>query len=138
MLLPIYIVGISCFLLGGFIIVTFVERKQGRLFGASRRRLDAYVARMSFIVRHIDWSSFVKHQLQTTIEKILHDIAHAVLMVIRLLERWLTRAVRKLREKRSRPEAAEPRQGVSVRAILQKLQKGIHFPWKKKSGAPEE
>ncbi len=136
-MLPIYIVGISCLLLGGFIIVTYVERKRGRLFGSFRKRFDGYVARMSFLVRHIDWSSFVKHQLQTTVEKVLHDTAHAVLMFIRLLERWLTRAVRKLREKRSKPEEREPRQGVSVRAILQKLQKGAHLPWKK-SGAPEE
>ena len=137
-MLPIYIVGISCLLLGGFIIGTYVEQKQGRLFGAFRTRLDAHVARMSFIVRHIDWSSFVKHQLQVTVEKVLHDVAHAILMVIRFLERWLTRAVRTLREKRSKPEAREPRQGVSVRAILQKLQKGARLPWKKKSGAPEE
>lgn len=80
----------------------------------------------------------MKHQLQTTLEKILHDVAHAILMVIRFLERWLTRAVRTLREKRSKPEAHEPRQGVSVRAILQKLQKGAHLPWNKKRGVPEE
>lgn len=54
----------------------------------------------------------MKHQLQTTLEKVLHDIAHTILMAIRMIERWLTRMVRSLRERRG--EIAARTEGVPL------------------------
>lgn len=100
-MLLIYIVGISCVLLGGFIILTAFERRHGRLFGATRKRLDRWVGRVTYIARHVDWSAFIKDIVHSTVERVVHDIAHASLKLVRFIERLLTRLVRSLRERRS-------------------------------------
>jgi len=100
-MLPIFIVGISCTLLGGFIILTALERRHGRVLGTIRSAMDKRVAYVVYIIRHIDWSSFVKHLITTVGERILHDTAHVSLVLVRSIERFLTRAVRSLRERRA-------------------------------------
>lgn len=136
-MLPLIIVGISCALLGGFIILTALERRHGRLFGEARKKLDRWVGRVTYIARHVDWSSFVKDIVHSSVERVVHDIAHASLKLVRFLERLLTRLVRSLRERRVGQVTREPRQRVSVHAILQTLKKRIpHFP--KRSKKTEE
>ena len=99
-MLPLTIVGISCALLGGFIILTALERRHGRLFGEVRAKLDRWVGRATYIARHVDWSSFVKDMVHSSVERVVHDIAHASLVLVRSIERLLTRLVRSLRERR--------------------------------------
>ncbi len=81
-------------------LVSF-ERKRGlRVAGALRNALDARIARVSFIVTHVDWGAFTKHLLGTVFERVLHDTAHVVLQIVRTVERVLTKAVKTLRERR--------------------------------------
>lgn len=97
----IVLVGISSMLLGGFLLLTGFERGRGlRVAGSFRNALDAKVARAAFIAKHVDWGAFVKHLSGTVLERVAHDIAHTVLLLVRTIERTLTRAVRSLRERR--------------------------------------
>lgn len=102
-------IAVSLILFGGFLLITALEGARGaRLFGSGRAALDARVARVSFVLQHVDWSAFLAHLTRSGLERLLHDIAHTSLLVVRFLERELTRAVRALR---SRREATLPEAG---------------------------
>lgn len=95
------LIGLSLMLLGGFLALVGFERSRGmRIMGAVRNRLDRKVARAAFIVRNVDWGAFVKHLAGTATERVLHDAAHSILQFVRVTERMLTRAVKRLRERR--------------------------------------
>ncbi|MBU1292499.1 hypothetical protein KJ819_00340 [Patescibacteria group bacterium] len=95
------IIGISLTLFGGFLLLTVFEKSRGlRVAGRVRNYLDARTSRTLFIVSHVDWSAFIKHLVVSGTERVAHDVAHAVLSVVRTIERLLTRAVKKLRERR--------------------------------------
>lgn len=95
------LIAVSLMLLGGFLMLAAFERSRGlRIAGDFRNRLDKRIARLSFIARHVDWGAFVKHLAGTIFERVLHDVAHAVLRVVRITERLLTRMVKSLRERR--------------------------------------
>ncbi len=95
------LIAVSLLLFGGFLLLTAVEKKRGlRVAGKIRNHLDARTSRTLFIVSHVDWSAFIKHLVVSVTERAAHDIAHAVLSVVRTLERLLTRAVKSLRERR--------------------------------------
>jgi len=99
---------VSIALFAGFLLLTRFEKKRGlRVAGMLRNKLDARTSRAVFIVSHVDWSAFVKHIVVTSAERIAHDIAHATLLIVRTLERLLTRAVKYLREKRGAPAITE-------------------------------
>lgn len=113
--MPLFLVSMIYFLIAivppalltGFLVLTLIERRRGlRVLGVWRNRLDARVARASFIVAHVDWSAFTKHLLRTSAERIVHDIAHTSLIAVRTLERVLTRTVRYLRERGAHQEAS--------------------------------
>lgn len=89
---------VSLILIIGFLSLTSFEAARGvRLLGGLRRRLDRKVGQASFIIAHVDLGSFVRDAVRDGIERVLHDIAHASLVVVRFIERVLTRFVRKLR-----------------------------------------
>ncbi|MDB5266145.1 MAG: hypothetical protein JWM39_858 [Parcubacteria group bacterium] len=96
-----------------FLLLTFVEAKSGmRMFSGTRDKFDARIGRASFVLRHVDWGAFVNDVTRTFFERALHDIAHGTLMVVRFVERVLTRIVRSLRMRRERilPQASfEPK-----------------------------
>ena len=97
----IILIALSLILLGGFLLLVSFERGRGlRVMGDWRNVLDRKVARASFIARHVDWGAFVKHLASTATERVLHDVAHVVLRLVRNMERLLTRAVKSLRERR--------------------------------------
>lgn len=97
----IILILVSLVLFGGFLALASFERARGlRVAGAYRNRLDAKVSRATFIVTHVDWGAFVRHLAGTAFERVLHDIAHFVLKLVRTTERLLTRAVKGLRERR--------------------------------------
>lgn len=84
----------------GFLLLTGVEKKRGtRFFSRSRAKLDAKVARVDEALRHVDFSAFVWHLAKDIVGRIVHDIAHVSLIVVRSLERLLTRIVRYMRGK---------------------------------------
>lgn len=124
-MLYLILIAVSLILLGGFLMLTAFERGRGlRIAGAWRNRFDKQVARASFIMRHVDWGAFVKHLMETVTERVLHDVAHAVLRIVRRTERLLTRTVKSLRERRGlrTPESEE-----STKETF--LQKGVTRVW---------
>ncbi|MES2931716.1 MAG: hypothetical protein V4682_03410 [Patescibacteria group bacterium] len=100
-MLYLILIGLSLILFGGFIALTAFERRRGlRVAGIYRNKLDAKVSRAAFIATHVDWGAFTKHLLGTVLERVLHDVAHFVLRIVRTTERLLTRTVKALRERR--------------------------------------
>lgn len=105
------LIGIALMLLGGFLLLTAFERKQGtRVLGGARNRLDRFVARAGFVAARVDWSAFARHLAGTAFERVAHDAASASLRAVRAVEHALTRAVRSIRERRGLPpdEGSEP------------------------------
>lgn len=108
-------------------MLTGFETGRGmRVAGAARNRLDAKIARLSFIVAHVDWSAFAKHLVGTAVSKIAHDIAHTVLILVRSLERMLTRAVKSLRESRHHQGAADDTSSPLERGLVRVRQALMH------------
>ncbi|HEY0948539.1 MAG TPA: hypothetical protein VGE53_03630 [Candidatus Paceibacterota bacterium] len=104
-------IGVSALLLGGFFLLIAVERNSGnRVLGSFRAKLDRKVSRTAFIATHVDWGAFARHLAGTALERVLHDIAHTILQMVRATERILTRAVKTLRERRGMPVAEEDSQ----------------------------
>lgn len=123
-----FIVGSALILLGGFLVLTALERKRGaRVFQSLRAKLDKQVGRVVFIITHVDWSAFIKHVVRTASERVAHDVVHGTLVAVRFLERLLTRAVRALRERQSgaRTLPRESRQRLPIRETLQKFRKSL-------------
>ena len=100
-MLLLILIGIVLVLFGGFLLLTAYERTHARVCARMLARLDRLAGRALFIVKHVDWSGFVKHMTRSGTERVLHDLAHGVLVVVRFLERSLTRLVRVLRERRA-------------------------------------
>lgn len=91
----------SIALFTGFLALTALESaKRFRVAPVSRGKLDRQVKRLSFVVRHVDWSAFIGQLVRNAFEIIVHDVAHAILLIIRALERFLTRIVVGLRTRR--------------------------------------
>jgi hypothetical protein len=119
------------------LLTAFEMRSGSRLAEPLRRKLDARIARLAFIAAHIDWSAFIKHVVRSTIDRVAHDSAHASLVMVRFVERVLTRAVRSLRERRVGLVAThtESRQKATLRETLQKFRKTlkkVHVPGHKR------
>ncbi len=89
-------------LLALFLTLVAYEGKVGRrvLLPGRRHQLDIKVARATFVVQHVDWGAFANDVLRTGTERVLHDLAHMTLIVVRAIERQLTTVVRSLRERR--------------------------------------
>ncbi|MEK7080078.1 MAG: hypothetical protein AAB901_02200, partial [Patescibacteria group bacterium] len=104
-------IGTAFTLLVLFLLLTAVETARGkRIFVGARKRLDRKVGQAAFIVEHVDLGAFVRDTLRAGVERILHDIAHGSLIVVRFIERALTRFVRTLRGRREEATtAARPR-----------------------------
>ncbi len=122
--LTILLAAILLFL--GFIILVAAEGKRGiRFLEDNRARLDTQVARALFVASHIDWSAFTKHLIREGAERAAHDAAHAILVLVRFLERMLTRAVRALRERRS-GIAPVPHTNSTFDTMIAKLKSAVH------------
>ncbi len=115
----IILIAIASMLFGGFLLLTAFEQGRGmRIAGSVRNSLDAKVARVSFVIAHVDWMAFAKHLVVSATSNMAHDAAHAVLMLVRYLERLLTRAVKSLRERRHHADAADDTSSVLERALV--------------------
>lgn len=92
-------------LLGLFLaLVSYEERIGRRVVLEGRRHLfDTKMARVAFVARHVDWGAFLSDLTRTSIERAVHDIAHATLLGVRFVERKLTELVRTLRSRSDQP-----------------------------------
>lgn len=120
-------------LLVGFLAIVAMEERTGRrMFAGRRYMLDMRVARVAFIIRHVDWGAFSADLTRSSIERALHDTAHATLMAVRALERFLTQVVRSLRARQDAPAlpSREPisRMERTVRYIRKTVQRARKEP----------
>lgn len=110
-----------------FVAVLLVERtRQRRFFPTVRARFDARVERTVYIIEHIDWGAFFGHVLKLSLEKIAHDIVHGILLMVRTIERSLTRAIRVLRERLAyRSESSHASEGFELTKTIQRFRKNM-------------
>lgn len=95
---PLLIILVALVLLAGFFALTVHESRRGSRYAASgRAKIDAHVARASFILAHVDFAAFLREEARRIAGRLGHDFAHFTLQAVRMLERLLTRAVRRLR-----------------------------------------
>lgn len=105
-------------LLGGFFILTSHETVQGlRYYASLRERLDHHVSHIEFILNHVNLAAFVRDEVRHIAERIGHDSVHLSLIVVRAMERTLTRLVRYLRTRQA--ATVVPRE--SARAFVKTL-----------------
>jgi hypothetical protein len=100
---------LSIALFAGFFGLTIAEARSGtRVLALQRTHLDKQVARVAFIIKHVDWVEFLSHAIQSFFERVIHDAAHLTLIVVRFIERNLTDVVRYLRDRRPNLLAPKP------------------------------
>ena len=93
----------------GFLALTAIEAKRGARFLAPvRSSLDAKVSRAAGALKHVDFSAFLWHLGKDVGGRLIHDVAHILLIVVRSVERFLTRIVKYLRAKVHAPTATPP------------------------------
>lgn len=113
-------------LLAGFLALTSFERKRGkRLFAGSRDALDARVSHANAVLSAADFGKLAYHGAHVAFDHLVHELTHAVLFVVRVIERFLTRAVRYLRDRRSNAES-DPRAPLAEE--VEKLKEAIRAP----------
>ncbi len=88
-------------LLGFFVLVGYEERRGIRVFASARMRLDQQVVRLAFIFAHVDFGAFFLDEIHRFAVRFGHDVAHLSLLVVRAIERLLTRTIRHLRTQRA-------------------------------------
>ena len=115
-------IAVSFLLLGGFLALVRYEAGHGvRFFGPMRSRFDARVEKAAFVARHVDWSAVIAHAVRSLSARIVHDVAHATLIIVRILERLLTRIVRYLRASRQQAALTSDRKRFDMKASLAQL-----------------
>jgi hypothetical protein len=102
------LVSIALFI--GFLGLTIVEARKGTrvVLASSRTKLDHHVARASFVLKNVNWTSFFFQAFLSFAERIVHDVAQWSLVVVRFIERELTGVVRSLRYRRPNMLAPKP------------------------------
>jgi hypothetical protein len=92
---------VALVLFAGFLLVTAHESRRGKRYAAeTRASLDAAVDEFTYALSHTDVPTYVKSLVHALVARIAHDAAHAGLLLVRFLERLLTKAVRALRAER--------------------------------------
>jgi hypothetical protein len=125
------LISIGLFSFLAFMALTLAEARTGvRILGRSRAQLDQQIERASFIVGHVNWSDFLSHLVQSIVARIAHDIAHWSLIVVRFIERQLTRIVRYLRDRRPNVLAPKPSRVSPLTQTVQYLRKTLRLPKK--------
>ena len=99
---------VTLLLLVGFFLLTWYEERQGSrlLFASARAGLDERVARVMYILTHVDLPAFIRDEIRRTISRLGHLAAILSLSFVRAVERLLTRLVRYMRTKH--PVDTEP------------------------------
>lgn len=113
-------------ILAAFLGLTAYEaRTKRRIFAGARYRLDTRVARLEFIARHVDWGAFSADVARTAFLRAAHDVMHGTLVLVRTVERLLTRAVKNLRETRTVAPVARQPLGDRIRAAVTYVQQAV-------------
>ena len=93
----IFILVSFALLIGFFALTQYEERRGMRFFAARRERFDRQVARVEFILEHVDLAAFLREEMRRAVSLTSHAIANISLQTVRAVERLLTRLVRYLR-----------------------------------------
>lgn len=119
-------IAIIALLLGGFLaLVSFETRTGKRLAASARYKLDARIARLEFVAKHVDWGAFSADVARTAVLRVVHDVIHGTLVAVRTVERLLTRAVKALRESRTVAPVARATITDRARAAYTYIQKAV-------------
>jgi hypothetical protein len=117
----------------GFLMLTIVETRMGtRVLVTPRRALDIKIGHAMFILDNVNWGAFFAHFTQSIFARIVHDVAHISLLVVRFAERQLTRVVRYLRDSRPNLLAPRPSRSSPVTQTLDYVKKSLRLPRRKK------
>jgi len=117
---------ISFVLLGGFLALTRFETGRGvRFFGGMRSKLDSRVEKTAFVLQHVDWSAVIAELVRSITARVIHDVAHATLIIVRILERMLTRVVKYLRSRRQEVAIVSDRKRFDMRASFSQLRQTL-------------
>lgn len=102
----------------GFLGLTALEGRRGtRFFAPARATFDAKVARVEAALQHVDFSAFAWHLTKDVSGRVVHDVAHVTLIIVRSLERLLTRIVRYMRGKVAPAVPVEGKRSAFVETI---------------------
>jgi len=93
----IFILFTFALLVGFFALTQYEERRGTRLFARARTNLDEKVARVEFILDHVDLSAFLRDEIRRAVSRLGHALANLSLQTVRATERLLTRLVRYMR-----------------------------------------
>ena len=117
---------VTSLLFFGFLLLTYYESRHGvRFFAGARYKLDRKMARLGFLIEHVDWGAFTAHLTKTSLNTVAHDTAHASLMLVRAVERFLTRTVSALRRSR---DATLPGTAARLESGIANLRSGLRRP----------
>ena len=110
---------VSLALLVGFYFLVWYEKAHAvRALARERAHLDRQVERIAFIIAHVNLGAFLKEETGRIVARVGHDVAQFSLLVVRAVERLLTRLVRYLRIRRMNDDRA-PRE--SAREFVRTL-----------------
>ena len=101
-MVPLIFILSTVILLVGFFVLSQHEVRRGtRVFALERNRLDEYTGRVTFILEHVNFGSFLREEINRLAHRVAHDVAHLSLVAVRATERFLTNIVRYLRARRA-------------------------------------
>lgn len=108
-----------------FFVIVVIERRRGhRYFDTVRRKLDADTSRMFYVLEHVDWPAFFAHITKVSLERIAHDMVHGTLILIRAVEKSLTRAIRVLRERVAHQDGVKV-EGFQLKETMRQFRKSL-------------
>ncbi|MDP1706956.1 MAG: hypothetical protein Q8L30_00110 [bacterium] len=97
MIYTIFILASLLLLVGFFMLKNYEMRRGIRLYESKRMSLDRTVDRIVFITEHVNLAEFLRDEVRHLAGRIGHDIVHFSLIVVRIIERLLTKLMRRLR-----------------------------------------
>jgi hypothetical protein len=90
----------SLLLLGSFgALAVYESGRPARFFADRRTHLDGFVDRVTFIIQHVDFASYIRDEVKRLAKRVSHDIVHFTLQATRSVERLLTRVMKHLRSR---------------------------------------
>lgn len=104
-------------LVGWLFFTGYEEKRAARFFEHTRTRLDVWIEHLTLLFQRVDLAHLTRRAALTLAERIVHDLAHLALQVIRFVERLLTRVVVYLRGRRASLPAKTEGGSLFVRTI---------------------
>ncbi len=93
----IVILALFALLIGLLVLTSYESRRGKRFYASDRARFDSAVMRVEFVLAHVSLGAFLRDEIRHLAGRIGHDIVHISLLVVRAVERLLTRLIRRLR-----------------------------------------